>query len=64
MEFPFVTVKNVLSDNSVIWEVRQHGAEGRLASAATEAEAKELEMNLNLAVTDWSERTTDNTVDA
>lgn len=59
----FYVRKNVLSDGSILWEIYQEGADERLASAATEAEAEELVMALDMAVTEWSERTLENTVD-
>lgn len=59
----FTSRKNVLTDGSVIWEVYQNDCDQRLASAATEAEADELVMALDMALTEWAERTVENTVD-
>jgi hypothetical protein len=63
IKHPFDVRENRLTDGSIIWEIYQDGSAQRLASAATKGEAEELEMALNLAVTDWSERTVQNTVD-
>lgn len=58
----FYVHKNVLTNGFVIWEIYQEGADERLASAATEAEAEELVMALDMTVTEWSERSIENTV--
>lgn len=60
----FTVRKNVLSDQSVIWEIWQAGSEQRLASAADEVQAGKLAAVLNAALHLWAAKTPYNTVDA
>lgn len=64
IEQVFYSVREELTDGSVIWEIRSRGEGERIASAATEDEALHLEMELNLALKTWSERSALNTIDA
>lgn len=59
----FYTVKNTLSDDSVIYEVWQHGSEQRLASADNDLQAEDLASRLNKVLTVWVEASASNTVD-
>jgi hypothetical protein len=60
----FSIKKNVLSDNSVIWEVWQRGSDQRLASAANELRAAALCGMLASALSTWEHSSRSNTVDA
>lgn len=48
------TGKGTLTDGSVVWEVVNPDKE-RVASCSDEKGARDLEMTLNLALTDWVE---------
>lgn len=62
----FLVRKNVLTDQSVIWEVCLCDADGytRIASAATEEQANTLCDSLNVTLHNWELVGTGNTVDA
>ena len=63
MKQVFYCNKNILSDNSVIYEIFQEGSDQRLGSAATEAQADALVVALNDAVDDWVTTTIHNSID-
>jgi len=61
---PVIYVRqNVLSDKSIIWEIRQRGAEDRLASSSSESEAERLAHILRATLADFENRSHSNTVD-
>ena len=59
----FGTVRNELSDGSIIWEIREKNSDHRIASAADEEQAALLTLKLNQALTDFVNASVENTVD-
>lgn len=55
------TGEGTLTDGSIVWEVVNPDQE-RVASCTTEKGARDLEMALNLALTDWVEENEDDHV--